>query len=309
MWYNKKGGCMNLVEASQEYIRYISSVDQKSINTIKAYERELKLYVKTFNEMNLTALEDIHAEDVLNYLAVREKQVSSHSLNLTITVLRSFHEFCDVTFHVPNPTKIIKNRKVNRKLPVYLNETEIETLLKPRNDSPYEITMVAILEMIYGCGLRVSECCNMQLSQLHLERKMVKCHGKGDKERLVPMNERQIQAVERYLNEIRPRYAAKRSMTLFVTSGGHPYRREEIHVMLKKRCEELGLDSRISAHSLRHSFATHLLDGGADLRSVQELLGHRDISTTQIYTHIQNKRLKEAYSYFHPRNKKESKDE
>ena len=134
---------------------------------------------------------------------------------------------------------------------------------------------------------------------------IIRVMGKGNKERLIPLNSRNIAAIKKYVDIVRKKRNVHKSPYLFLNQHGNPYTRQQIHIMLKNRCHSCQIDERISAHSLRHSFATHLLDGGADLRSVQELLGHSDISTTQIYTHVQNKRLKDAYASFHPRNRKE----
>lgn len=295
---------MNLVEASQEYIHYITSVDQKSIKTIESYKRELNQYLLYLKENHIERIEDIRYEMILDFIRFKKDQLANSSINHLIVVIRSFHQYCEWNYGLNDPSALLKNYSSEKKLPIYLSEKEIEKLLTLQNDHPQEIAHVAILEMIYGCGLRVSECCQLQLQQVHLEKKMVKVLGKGNKERMVPMNGQQVRALERYLYQVRPHWCTKKSAYLFLNSKGHVYKREEIHGMIKKRCALLNLNPSISAHSLRHSFATHLLDGGADLRTVQELLGHSDISTTQIYTHIQNKRLKDAYANFHPRNKK-----
>ena len=300
---------MNLVEAHQEYLHHITAVEQKSMKTIESYERELNRYLAFLESRLFQRVEDVKYQDIMDYIALKKENLAPSSLNHLIVVIRSFHQFCEWRFGIENPAALIKSQKSEKKLPVYLSESELELFLTPLSEDAQEIAQVAIFELIYGCGLRVSECCSMQLGQVHLDRKMLRCRGKGDKERMIPMNDRQVAAITRYLDEIRPKWAGKRTQALFVNSRGTPYKREEIHVMIKKRCQKLGLDERISAHSLRHSFATHLLDGGADLRTVQELLGHSDISTTQIYTHIQNKRLKDAYANFHPRSKKEIKNE
>lgn len=296
---------MEVKYAFEDYIHYISAVDQKSSKTIQSYKQDLVKYLKYLDELDIYYVDDIDYEAVYEFILSLNNRYASSTINHMITTLRNFHEFCDVTYHVSNPTIYLKSKKKDHYLPRYLNVNDVQKLLEVKNDSAQELCDVAILETIYGCGLRVSECCELMIRQVSLSQNILKVKGKGSKERLIPMNPKNIKAIENYLS-IRKKWDTNKSPYLFINHSGNRFHREQIHVMLKKRCEECKIDSRISAHSLRHSFATHLLDGGADLRSVQELLGHSDISTTQIYTHVQNKRLKDAYASFHPRNKKEN---
>ena len=296
---------MELKHALENYIHYISAVEQKSLRTIQSYSQDLKRYMEYLKNNGIHQIEEIQYEWIHRYIQNMRTNYASSTINHAITSIHMFHEFCEVSYHVKNPSIYLKSQKRTQKLPRYLNVNEINRLLTCRDDSEQEICDVAILETIYGCGLRVSECCDLKISQLFLNQNMIKAIGKGSKERLIPINDRNKKAIQRYVDFVRKKRNVHKLPYLFLNQSGNQIKREQIHVMLKKRCVECKIDARISAHSLRHSFATHLLDGGADLRSVQELLGHSDISTTQIYTHVQNKRLKDAYASFHPRNRKD----
>ncbi|MGN1343680.1 MAG: tyrosine-type recombinase/integrase, partial [Traorella sp.] len=271
---------MELKEALEEYIRYISTIDQKSLNTIQSYHHDLDQYLKYIEKKDIHQMEDITFDIINDYLSLLNNQYASSSINHTITSIKMFHEFCEMNYHINNPTIYLKSKRKEQKLPRYLSVEDVNRLLEYQDDSDQECCDVAILETIYGCGLRVSECCALNIRQVSLSSKLIKVKGKGNKERLVPLNERNIKAIQKYVQNVRLKRDHKKSSFLFINHLGNPYDREEIHTMLKKRCLRLNIDSRISAHSLRHSFASHLLDGGADLRSVQELLGHSDISTT-----------------------------
>lgn len=296
---------MKIIEAIENYVHYISAVDQKSMKTISSYQQDLNRYMIFLKDNQITQLEDIDYEIVNQYIMNMYDRYASSTINHAITTLRMFHEYCEVSYHIINPTKFLNSVKKSRKLPRYLSVEQVNQLLTYQNDTDQEICDVAILETIYGCGLRVSECCELKISQVSLSQSLLKVTGKGSKERMIPINQRNLDAIKKYVNEVRKKRDLHKSQYLFINHLGNKIYREQVHVMLKKRCLECKIDSRVSAHSLRHSFATHLLDGGADLRSVQELLGHNDISTTQIYTHVQNRRLKDAYASFHPRNRKE----
>lgn len=296
---------MELKHALEDYIHYITAQEQKSLRTIQSYTHDLKRYLEYLNKNGIHDIENIQYETIHQYIQNMRTSYASTTINHVITSIHMFHEYCEVTYHVKNPSIYLKSQKRTQNLPRYLNIEDVNKLLTIKDDSDQEICDVAILETIYGCGLRVSECCDLKISQVSLNQNLLKVTGKGSKERLIPMNERNKIAIQKYVDLVRKKRNVNKSPYLFLNQSGSQIKREQIHVMLKKRCYECKIDTRISAHSLRHSFATHLLDGGADLRSVQELLGHSDISTTQIYTHVQNKRLKDAYASFHPRNRKD----
>lgn len=303
MWYNINGGIMNLKEALNDYVHYITAVDQKSIRTIESYQRDLIQYLTFLEKKGIEKVEQVDYMMMNEYIQSKRLMAAS-TINHAIVSIRNFHEYCEVSYHVANPSIFLKSRKIGKRLPFYLSVEDVKKLLTYQDDSSQEICDVAILETIYGCGLRISECIHLTVNQVSFTHGYLKVMGKGSKERMIPMNASNIRALKRYVHEVRKQRNVSNRAELFLNTKGNPYARENIHNMIKNRCLSLNLDQRISAHSLRHSFATHLLDGGADLRSVQELLGHRDISTTQIYTHVQNKRLKDAYASFHPRNKK-----
>lgn len=294
---------MTLIEAKEEYIHYITAVDQKSMQTIKTYSRNLEHYIAYCLDEGIEQVEDVTYEVLLDYIQSNSKWQTS-SLNNHLVTIRLFHQYCEVMLGCANPTIFLKNKKNSKKLPHYLNTHDIAVLLQPRNETDQEIFETTLFELMYSCGLRVSECCQLTLNDVNCSQGFLKCLGKGSKERMIPMHKKEVQHLSAYIHTLRHSWDINKEKYLFIEPNGHPLTRQKVHELLKHRCLELGLDSRISAHSLRHSFATHLLDGGADLRSVQVLLGHSDISTTQIYTHVQNKRLKEAYSSFHPRNQK-----
>lgn len=295
---------MKISEAMDEYLHYITAVDQKRLKTIESYKNECVQYLNALNALNINDMEAITYQDIQNYIDASSKTLSDNSLNHRITCLRLFHEYAATMLNCSNPAVYLKGKRQGQHLPHYLNKEEISKLLTRQEDSERELLNVTILELIYGCGLRVSECCDLKINQVNLEQALLRCHGKGDKDRYVPMNKREIEVIKEYYGKVRLKWDCHRSSYLLINSKGNQLSRQYIFTMLKKRCALLGLNERISPHSLRHSFATHLLDGGADLRVVQELLGHSDIATTQIYTHIQDERLKKEYQRFHPRKKK-----
>lgn len=302
------GDVMDILEAKEDYVHYISVVDVKSMATISSYQRDLKAYCDYLKDHDITQVEDITYELLQDFLSIQSDKKKASSVNHLIVVLHMFHGYVTMNHpEIDDVSQHIHGRRTGRKLPSYFNATDIETLLNSFDDSDEGIFHTAMLELLYGCGLRVSELCQLTLNQVHLEHGFLRVIGKGDKERMIPMHERSVQALKRYLTLVRSQWVKKRSVYVFLNVYGHEVTRQYVHLLIKRQLKELGLDERLSAHSFRHSFATHLLDGGADLRVVQELLGHSDISTTQIYTHIQNKKIKDAYASFHPKAKEESK--
>lgn len=298
---------MKCDEALVEYLHYITAIDRKSIQTIHSYQNECTHYINYMFEHQKGCVEDITFEDIQGYIDECSHFLLNSSLNHRMTSIRQFHRYCELSYNLPDPSVFLTSYKAKKKLPNYLNLHDVTTLLTPLDKSESELFHCAILELLYGCGMRVSECANLKMNQINLNQKILRCMGKGSKERIVPINDHASSVLKDYIENVRSVWNVHKSTYLFINQRGQQITRQAIHSMLKKRCEILNLSSHISSHSLRHSFATHLLDGGADLRSVQELLGHSDIATTQIYTHIQTKRLKDAYQSFHPRKQKEEK--
>ena len=312
---------MKIKEALEDYQHYIVSVDQKSNATIQSYQTDLKEYEAYLGSIGIFCMEDIEPHHIQSFLEVLahdqfEKDVlvqhkrKGSSINHMITSLHVFHRYITMTYpNIMNPAIHIRSKKMTQYLPEYFNVEDMNRLLNSFDTSDQDIFEKAILELLYGCGLRVSECCALLLNQTHLEQGFLRVIGKGDKERMIPMHEGCVKALRDYLELVRNKWVKKRYPYIFINSRGHPLTRQYVHTLIKKKLRELHLSEQYSAHSFRHSFASHLLDGGADLRVVQELLGHSDIATTQIYTHIQNKRLQDAYASFHPRAKSNKEGE
>lgn len=295
---------MVITEAIEDYVHYIKVVDQKALKSVQAYENDLHIYLDYLTSLEITQMEDITYSILQDFITIQRSQKKSASVNRMIATLHNFHHYITYTYpNIHDASVFLRSSKGGRKLPHYFNQSDIDVLLDSFDHSDIGMYHHAILELLYSCGLRVSEVCSLTLNQIHLEQGFLRVIGKGNKERMIPVHSRAIKALREYLEVVRPTWEKKRQPFVFLNQRGNPLSRQYVHTLIKKKLEELGLDASLSAHSFRHSFATHLLDGGADLRIVQELLGHSDIQTTQIYTHVQNKRLKDAYSNFHPRSK------
>lgn len=307
---------MNINEALQDYLHYIQAVDQKSLATIHSYEQDLQEYQSWLQEQGKAEVEDILPQDIQSFLSCMEEGgihadgqgYKRSSVNHMLTSIHMFHRFVSMNHPAMlDPSIHLRGGKKEQHLPLYFNPHDIERLLDSFDQDARSLYQKAILELLYGCGLRVSEVCELRINQVHLEQGYLRVIGKGDKERMVPMHARCVRALRLYLTQVRPTWEKRKSTRVFLNSRGNALTRQYVHTLIKQRLQALGLDERLSAHSFRHSFATHLLDGGADLRVVQELLGHSDIATTQIYTHVQNRRLKEAIDQYHPRSVKKEK--
>lgn len=299
---------MELKDALEDYMHYLRAVENKALATAASYEHELNTYLAYLKEHKLTQIEEANDLMIQQFLAAQRETKKNSSVAHMLSVIRMFHRYLSMTYlNIHDPTLHLRGRKTIRPLPSYFREEDMARMLDGFGHSDLDIFHKALLEMLYGCGLRVSELCTLRLNQTHLEQGFLRVIGKGSKERMLPMNKRSIQALREYLTLVRPQWCRSRSPYVFLTSRGKLLNRQYVHTLIKEKLKENGLDERLSAHSFRHSFASHLLDGGADLRAVQELLGHSDISTTQIYTHVQTKRLKDAYLSFHPRSKEAKK--
>ena len=276
-----------------------------SPRTLEAYQRDLKQYLSFIVDKGVTILSNISQMQLREYIRnLNEKGLAASSIARNISSIRSYHKFLSAEQYVnENPTLVLTSPKAPKKLPDVLTEEDISAIINSVvNSSQFRRRDKAIIEMLYSCGLRVSELCDLSLNNLYLDDDMIRIMGKGSKERLLPMGGRAKQFLNDYLIHSRPGFQKdKGSSSVFLSRNGNSLTRAMINNILNKWVREAGITKPVSPHTLRHSFATHLLEGGADLRFVQALLGHSDISTTQIYTHLDKHHLKEVYQTHHPR--------
>ena len=291
------------------FLSYVRVEKGLSQNTILAYGRDLKRFDEFLTARKKKKIEEVNREDIVDFLSSLYKQkLDSRSVSRYLVSLRSFFKFALMEELVRvDPTENLESPKIRQSLPTYLRKDEMERLMEaPNIATPFGLRDRAMLEVLYSSGLRVTELLNLRISDVDLRSGYVRCIGKGDKERLVPIGRKAISAVEAYLTGARPKFVRsgappQHSQILFLTRASRRLSRITIWKILHDYGIKLGLRGRLTPHKLRHSFATHLLEGGADLRSVQLMLGHADISTTQIYTHVVEERLKEIYKAHHPR--------
>jgi integrase/recombinase XerD len=276
-----------------------------SKNTISAYLSDLKKYLKYLNTWNQPLPHSAQQQKIENFIIYLKKaNLSPATLSRQITTLKVYHRFLiSEGISEFDPTLKLESPKLWKRLPSVLNPDEVTSLLKsPDLSSPIGLRNRVMFEVLYACGLRISELLNLKISDIHFEEGYVRCLGKGSKERMIPIHESALRFLQRYLAESRGQLGKRRDPEiLFLNAWGKPLTRMGFLKNFKKYVQKAGLQKRVTPHTLRHSFATHLLEGGADLRSVQEMLGHADISTTQIYTHIDREYLKEVHRTYHPR--------
>lgn len=275
-----------------------------SLNTKVSYERDLKEYLHFLKAQGIKGLEEINRQQVQHYLIyLYERNLNTKSVARHLSAIRSFHHYLMIEkISTNNPCELIESPKQQRLLPEVLSIEEVEQLLNSFQSTTFqEIRNKAMVELMYASGLRVSELLGLKLEDVHLSMMFVRCIGKGDKERIVPIGETAVELLELYLNTVRPKLLKKSTDYLFLNRLGDPMTRQGFWKILKKQAQLAGIHKEISPHKLRHSFATHLVENGVDLRLVQEMLGHSDISTTQIYTHISKDHLKDVYQLYHPR--------
>ncbi len=289
-------------DLGREFLRYLRVERGLSPNTLEAYERDLKKLLR-FAESRGRELTTIERSDLLAFIKeLREGGLEPQSLARTLVTVRNLYKFLILDGHIHHdPTVNVETPRAWQTLPKFLTKEEVERLLEEPDVTTDEgLRDRAMTELLYASGLRVSEMVSLKLSDVDLDNGLVTCLGKGSKERRVPVGRSAIEWVQRYL-PARRRLAGDRDVDrLFVTARGTAVTRQMYWRRLVEYGERARL-GRITPHMLRHTFATHLLEHGADLRSVQMMLGHGDISTTQIYTHVTNERLREAFKKFHPR--------
>ena len=270
--------------------------------TLSAYAGDLRRYLATLAENGVGDIGDVVGEDILDHLiALRKEGLSARSAARHLSAIRRFHAFlCQEKVSKHNPAETIDSPRLMRGLPKVLSNAEVDRLLEAASYDPDNVTRnTAIMELFYSCGLRISELASLQLRDVSFEEGTLRVRGKGSKTRIVPLGERAALRVQRWMQE---RAAGKvQDDTLFLSSRGARMSRTSVWQVVKDCARAANIRQNVTPHMLRHSFATHLLDNGADLRAVQEMLGHADIATTQIYTHVSVDRLKKAHQKFHPR--------
>ncbi|HSR12162.1 MAG TPA: site-specific tyrosine recombinase XerD, partial [Thermodesulfobacteriota bacterium] len=285
------------------YLHHLAVEKGLSRNTLESYSRDLQGYARSFRARGGSDAEELTPQDVLSYLKeARARGLSARSTGRAISALRGFHKFLlQEGAAGENPLRRLRSPRVAPRLPSVLGPGEIEDLLRqPDAATPLGVRDRAMLELLYASGLRVSELIHLTVNDLNLEVGYVRTRGKGSKERIVPIGKAAGDAVKAYLEG--PRLSFGRSAAaLFVGRRGKGLTRQGFWKILKGYALKAGISRRITPHTLRHSFATHLLERGADLRSVQSMLGHSDISTTQVYTHVSREHLKQVHRDFHPR--------
>jgi integrase/recombinase XerD len=289
--------------ALDDYIQHLRVERGLSEHTVDGYARDLVRFGKWLVDER-AALDEVDEARVAGYLVtLSQAGLSARTQARALSSIRGFFRFLvQERRQQLDPTELLEGPRLLRKLPDVLNRDEVLRLLNaPIGVKPNRIRDRAMLHTMYAAGLRVSELVNLDLADLHLEEGFVSALGKGNKRRLVPIGDHARSALAEYLTEVRPRWAKPASRACFVTSRGKPMTRQSFWSLVKRYARAAGITKPISPHKLRHSFATHLLSGGADLRSVQTMLGHVDISTTQIYTHVSGDHLRKMHERYHPR--------
>ena len=311
----------------EDFLQYLRHERGKSDNTAKTYAGLLGKFTAWAAGQSLTAWNQVELKHLMAFLqhersrnvlptgrgaasrvtadaAKSSKRLSGESVYLEIAALRAFYKFAESEKMLPtNPAENLSLPRRWKRLPKALSNDEIKQLLKPEQpETPQSLCDQAILELAYASGLRLSELKNLRLEQLHLDAGFVNVIGKGNKERVVPVGRTAVAALNRFIEAGRPKLVTPKSpANVFLTQRGTPFAAVTLWLHIKNRVRRAGVERNMTPHMLRHSFATHLLEHGADLRVIQELLGHANISTTEIYTHVTGNRLREIHRKFHPR--------
>lgn len=288
----------------ESFVDYLKVEKGLARNSVYSYSEDLKKYTDYLKSTKINDPKEVTRKDITDFLFLLRKDISPVSISRVLSTVKNFHRFLlreRITSF--DPSDLIETPKVEKKIPLFLTFEQVIKILKtPNLKKPQGIRNRAILELMYATGLRVSELVMLKLSDINLDVGFIKCKGKGSKERIVPLGKASEHFLQKYLNETRGKLlGGKVCLFLFLAQGGRPLSRQSVWKMIKKVVRKAGIKKKVSPHVLRHSFATHLLEGGADLRSVQEMLGHVSITTTQIYTHVNQTRLKKIHRQFHPR--------
>ncbi|MCD5390590.1 site-specific tyrosine recombinase XerD [candidate division NPL-UPA2 bacterium] len=294
-----------------QFLNYLSVERGLAKNSIIAYGRDLRKYIGFLKEREIESLGRSTHKEIMTYLMELKnpglpgkRGLSSASVARNLVAIKMFHRFLVAEGDLKDdPTANMDSPLVAKKLPHVLTIPEVEKLLRrAKGQTLKEVRDRAILELLYGTGLRISELISLKMVDLNLDFSYLRCFGKGGRERIVPFGREARDWIKKYLEKVRPQLAKRKSdSALFLTRLGKGFSRQGLWKVIKKYANKSGLGKEITPHTFRHCFATHLLQGGADLRSVQEMLGHADISTTQVYTHVNRERLKSIHAKYHPR--------
>lgn len=289
----------------EEFLNYLLVEKGLASNTIVSYRRDLESFFTYLKEHNIYQIKNINKKDIVSFLAYLKKEDrAAATIARRIAALKAFFKFLyQERYLEENVTAILERPKQEKKLPKFLTLEEVDKLLTgPVLNTAIGVRDQAMLEILYATGMRVSELLNLGINNLNLEIGFVRCMGKGSKERIIPIGGKAIESLTTYLQWGRNKLLKNpREQTLFLNNHGRKMSRQGFWKIIKTYAHKVGINKEISPHILRHSFATHLLENGADLRAVQEMLGHADISTTQIYTHVTRSKISQVYRQAHPR--------
>lgn len=289
----------------EEFLNFLSVERGLAKNTLLAYRRDLVKYVKFLKKKRVDSPDSIDRKCVTDFMyQLKDGGLSANSICRSLAAVRTFHRFLvRERLAKEDPTNLVDTPKLWQRVPDVLTQNEIESMIQAANGRTWQLVRdSAILELFYASGMRVSELSDLKMENINFEVGYVRCLGKGSKERIIPIGRRARTALQRYFDKSRQKLAkSEQVMEVFLSRLGKRLSRQSIWKIIKRYAKLANINKVIKPHTLRHSFATHLLEHGADLRSVQEMLGHADISTTQIYTHVDKERLKNIHKEFHPR--------
>ncbi len=287
------------------FLNYLVVERGLAANTVAAYRRDVVRYIDYLDEeCGITSIDDVAADDVLDHLvSLRECGMATRSIARHLASIRMFHRYVQADgLASQDPTRDLDSPRLWQNLPHVLSVAQVDQLLAaPDTSTRRGLRDAAIIEMLYATGLRVSELASLRVEDVNMRKKMVRCIGKGNKERVVPLGRQARRRLNAYLRVRADMLKGRASDRMFVSQRGRGMSRQRLWEVVRDLARRAGIAEHVTPHTLRHSFATHMLDRGADLRAVQEMLGHANIATTQIYTHVSQQRLKQAHADFHPR--------
>lgn len=293
---------MNINDAIEDFISYCIFEKGLSDKTINSYRNDLNIYKDYLNDKSITKVSSIKPTHIKDFLKIRNDEKTT-TIAHNLTVIKNFHLYLyKQNITKENISEFISRPKVKKSIPKVLSIEDVDNLLEIKLETPFDYRNKAMLELMYATGLRISELINLKTNDIDLLEGTVIVMGKGSKERIIPIGDYAIDYLKKYL-DVRYKLLKDQTEYLFVNNHGKPISRQGFFKILKKLLHEKGLNEDASPHTLRHSFATHLINRGADLRSVQEMLGHSDITTTKIYTEVSDELVRKEYNEYHPRSK------